>query len=49
MIAETARLASLTSEKSASNVRTHLPNVYAQLGALDRAHAVLMATEQGWI
>jgi DNA-binding NarL/FixJ family response regulator len=34
---------------SASTVRSHLHNVYGKLGALDRAQAVLMATEQGWI
>jgi putative nucleotidyltransferase with HDIG domain len=34
---------------STSTVRTHLHNVYGKLGALDRAQAVLMATERGWI
>lgn len=34
---------------SASTVRSHLHNVYGKLGALDRAQAVLIATEQGWI
>ena len=34
---------------SASTVRSHLHNVYGKLGALDRAQAVLMATERGWI
>jgi putative nucleotidyltransferase with HDIG domain len=34
---------------SASTVRSHLHNVYGKLGALDRAQAVLMATEHGWI
>ncbi|MDP9189382.1 MAG: HDOD domain-containing protein [Actinomycetota bacterium] len=34
---------------SASTVRSHLHNVYGKVGALDRAQAVLMATEQGWI
>jgi putative nucleotidyltransferase with HDIG domain len=34
---------------SASTVRSHLHNVYGKLGALDRAQAVLMATDQGWI
>jgi putative nucleotidyltransferase with HDIG domain len=36
-------------ELSASTVRSHLHNVYGKLGALDRAQAVLMATDQGWI
>ena len=36
-------------ELSASTVRSHLHNVYGKLGALDRAQAVLMATEHGWI
>jgi len=34
---------------STSTVRTHLHNVYAKLGAMDRAQAVLIATERGWI
>lgn len=34
---------------SVSTVRSHLHNVYGKLGALDRAQAVLMATESGWI
>ena len=34
---------------SASTVRSHLHNVYGKMGALDRAQAVLMATDQGWI
>jgi putative nucleotidyltransferase with HDIG domain len=34
---------------SASTVRSHLHNVYGKLGALDRAQAVLMATDNGWI
>jgi putative nucleotidyltransferase with HDIG domain len=34
---------------STSTVRTHLHNVYGKLGAIDRAQAVLMATERGWI
>jgi putative nucleotidyltransferase with HDIG domain len=34
---------------STSTVRTHLHNVYKKLGAMDRAQAVLMATERGWI
>ena len=32
---------------SASTVRSHLHNVYGKLGALDRAQAVLMATDTG--
>jgi putative nucleotidyltransferase with HDIG domain len=34
---------------STSTVRTHLHNVYAKIGAMDRAQAVLIATERGWI
>ena len=34
---------------STSTVRTHLHNVYGKLGAIDRAQAVLIATERGWI
>ncbi|MGZ5308086.1 MAG: HDOD domain-containing protein [Solirubrobacterales bacterium] len=34
---------------STSTVRSHLHNVYGKLGALDRAQAVLMATERGWL
>ncbi len=34
---------------STSTVRTHLHNVYSKLGAMDRAQAVLIATERGWI
>ena len=34
---------------SASTVRTHLHNTYGKLGAVDRAQAVLMATERGWL
>ncbi|HEY2004820.1 MAG TPA: HDOD domain-containing protein, partial [Solirubrobacteraceae bacterium] len=33
---------------STSTVRTHLHNVYGKLGAMDRAQAVLIATERGW-
>jgi putative nucleotidyltransferase with HDIG domain len=36
-------------ELSTSTVRTHLHNVYGKLGAMDRAQAVLTATERGWI
>jgi len=34
---------------SPSTVRTHLHNVYGKLGAVDRAQAVLMARDRGWI
>ena len=34
---------------SASTVRTHLHNVYGKIGASDRAQAVLIATDRGWI
>jgi putative nucleotidyltransferase with HDIG domain len=34
---------------STSTVRTHLHNTYAKLGAVDRAQAVLVATERGWL
>jgi putative nucleotidyltransferase with HDIG domain len=34
---------------STSTVRTHLHNLYGKLGAMDRAQAVLIATERGWI
>ncbi len=34
---------------STSTVRTHLHNVYGKLGVIDRAQAVLVATERGWI
>jgi putative nucleotidyltransferase with HDIG domain len=36
-------------ELSTSTVRTHLHNVYGKLGAMDRAQAVLIATDRGWI
>ncbi len=32
-----------------STIRSHLHNVYAKLGVDDRAQAVLLATEMGWI
>ena len=34
---------------SASTVRTHLHNVYRKLGTVDRAQAVLVASDRGWI
>jgi putative nucleotidyltransferase with HDIG domain len=34
---------------SASTVRTHLHNVYRKIGAVDRAQAVLIARDKGWI
>ena len=34
---------------STSTVRTHLHNIYGKLGAVDRAQAVLVANERGWI
>jgi putative nucleotidyltransferase with HDIG domain len=34
---------------SASTVRTHLHNVYRKIGAVDRAQAVLIARDRGWI
>ncbi len=36
-------------ELSTSTVRTHLHNIYGKLGAVDRAQAVLIATERGWL
>jgi HD-like signal output (HDOD) protein/DNA-binding CsgD family transcriptional regulator len=34
---------------SASTVRSHLHNAYRKIGAADRAQAVLMARDRGWI
>ncbi len=34
---------------STSTVRTHLHNIYGKVGAVDRAQAVLIATERGWL
>ena len=34
---------------STSTVRTHLHNVYGKLNAVDRAQAVLLASERGWL
>jgi putative nucleotidyltransferase with HDIG domain len=34
---------------STSTIRTHLHNVYGKLGAVDRAQAVLIARDRGWI
>jgi putative nucleotidyltransferase with HDIG domain len=34
---------------SPSTVRTHLNNVYQKLGVVDRAQAVLLAKERGWV
>jgi putative nucleotidyltransferase with HDIG domain len=34
---------------SPSTVRTHLHNVYGKIGAVDRAQAVLIARDRGWI
>jgi DNA-binding NarL/FixJ family response regulator len=34
---------------STSTVRTHLHNIYGKLGAVDRAQAVLLASERGWL
>jgi putative nucleotidyltransferase with HDIG domain len=36
-------------ELSTSTVRTHLHNIYGKLGAVDRAQAVLVATERNWL
>jgi putative nucleotidyltransferase with HDIG domain len=34
---------------SVSTIRTHLHNVYRKVGAVDRAQAVLIARDRGWI
>lgn len=34
---------------SRSTIRSHLHNIYGKIGAVDRAQAVLMATDRGWI
>ena len=34
---------------SPSTVRTHLNNVYQKLGVVDRAQAVLLAKQRGWL
>jgi DNA-binding NarL/FixJ family response regulator len=34
---------------SVSTVRTHLHNIYGKIGVGDRASAVLLAGERGWI
>jgi DNA-binding NarL/FixJ family response regulator len=34
---------------SVSTIRTHLHNVYRKVGAVDRAQAVLIAHEHGWL
>jgi putative nucleotidyltransferase with HDIG domain len=34
---------------SVSTVRTHLHNVYRKIGAVDRAQAVLLARDKGWV
>jgi putative nucleotidyltransferase with HDIG domain len=36
-------------ERSTSTIRTQLHNTYKKLGVRDRAQAVLMATEHGWL
>jgi DNA-binding NarL/FixJ family response regulator len=36
-------------ELSVSTVRTHLHNTYAKLEAPDRAQAVLLAKDRGWL
>jgi DNA-binding CsgD family transcriptional regulator/HD-like signal output (HDOD) protein len=34
---------------SVSTIRTHLHNIYTKIGVADRAQAVLMASESGWV
>jgi putative nucleotidyltransferase with HDIG domain len=34
---------------SVSTIRTHLHNVYRKIGAVDRAQAVLIAIDKGWV
>jgi DNA-binding NarL/FixJ family response regulator len=34
---------------SASTVRSHLHNIYKHLGVIDRAQAVIFASERGWL
>ena len=34
---------------SVSTIRTHLHNVYRKIGAVDRAQAVLIARDRGWM
>lgn len=34
---------------SQSTVRTHLHSIYSKIGAVDRAHAVIIAERGGWI
>ncbi len=34
---------------SVSTIRTHLHNVYRKIGAVDRAQAVLIARDRGWL
>jgi HD-like signal output (HDOD) protein/DNA-binding CsgD family transcriptional regulator len=34
---------------SVSTIRSHLSNIYGKLGVVDRAQAVLLASERGWL
>jgi putative nucleotidyltransferase with HDIG domain len=36
-------------DRSSSTIRTHLHNAYRKLGVYDRAQAVLLASEHGWL